>query len=233
VSDAPALGIIVFAYDEAENVAPVLRELCDWLDRNEPDHEIVFVDDGSRDATSDNARRVLAGRRAQVLRHERNRGIGAALKTGVAHCSARWVTFMPADGQIEPSAIGTLRQAAQADTPEQVDVVFSVYDHRDDGLDRKLLSAAVRLLIAAVHLVRIQSDGPYLFRRTLFDPEQLQPDTFFLNFEFPIRVAAADLPRRTVTIQCRPRRAGASKSASLRRILGVGRDLFALRARRF
>lgn len=232
VSSPPALGIIVFAYDEAENVAPVLRELCDWLDRHEPDHEIIFVDDGSRDATAETARRVLEGRRAQVLRHEVNRGIGAALKTGVRHTRARWVTFMPADGQIEPAAIGTLREAAKADTPEQVDVVFSVYDHRHDGLDRKLLSTGVRALIAAVHQVAIQSDGPYLFRRTLFDPDQLTPDTFFLNFEFPIRVASADLPRRTVTIRCRPRRAGTSKSANLRRIFGVGRDLFELRWRR-
>jgi glycosyltransferase involved in cell wall biosynthesis len=221
------LAIIVFAYDEAQNVAPVLRELCDWLDRHEPSHEIIFVDDGSRDGTADVARRILVGRTAQVIRHERNLGIGAALKTGVKHCTADWVTFMPADGQIEPAAIGTLRAAA-----DQVDVVFSVYDQRYDGFDRKLFSAGVRGLIAAVHQVRIESDGPYLFRRSLFDPEQLVPDTFFLNFEFPIRVVSADLPRRTVTIRCRPRRAGSSKSASLRRIVGVGRDLFALRWRR-
>ncbi len=224
------LAIIVFAYDESENIGPVLRELCDWLDRNEPDHEIVVVDDGSRDDTAGVARRLLTGRRAQVVRHDRNRGIGAALKTGVQHSDARWVTFMPADGQIEPAAIGTLRAAAAG--PEPVDVVFSVYDRRNDGLDRTLLSAGVRLLIAAVHQVVIASDGPYLFRRSLFDPEQLEPDTFFLNFEFPIRVVSADLPRRTVTIRCRPRRAGSSKSASLRRILGVGRDLFELRWRR-
>ncbi|MET0287626.1 MAG: glycosyltransferase family 2 protein [Polyangiales bacterium] len=226
------LAIIVFAYDEAENIGPVLRELCDWLDEHEPNHELIVVDDGSHDDTAGVARRLLQGRRAQVVRHEHNRGIGAALKTGVRHTDARWVTFLPADGQIEPSAIGTLRAAAQADTPTQVDVVFSVYDQRDDGLDRKLLSAGVRALIAAVHQVVIASDGPYLFRRTLFDPEQLVPDTFFLNFEFPIRVASAGLPRRTVTIRCRPRRAGVSKSASVRRILGVGRDLFALRWRR-
>ena len=230
--DAPDLAIVVFAYNEAENIAPVLRELCDWLDKHEPDSELIVVDDGSSDATAEQARRVLAGRRAQVLRHERNRGIGAALKTGVAASSARWLTFMPADGQIEPAAIGTLRDAARPAAGEPVDVVFSVYDHRDDGLDRKLLSFGVRALIALVHRVVVHSDGPYLFRRSLFDPEQLTPDTFFLNFEFPIRVVGADLPRRTVTIACRPRRAGVSKSASFRRILGVGRDLFALRRRR-
>ena len=227
---APDLAIVVFAYNEGENVVPVLQELCAWLDHHEPSHEVIFVDDGSRDDTAEQARRALAGRRAQVLSHPRNGGIGAALKTGVRGASANWVTFMPADGQIEPEAIATLRSAAAAG---DVDVVFSVYDDRRDGLDRKLLSLGVRALIALVHQVVMRSDGPYLFRRTLFDPEQLVPDTFFLNFEFPIRVVSAGLPHRTVTIRCRPRRAGASKSAQLSRVVGVARDLVGLRVRRF
>jgi glycosyltransferase involved in cell wall biosynthesis len=257
------LSVIVFAYNEGENVRPVLEELTAWLDRYEPDSEIIFVDDGSRDDTSDVARRVLAGRRGACLRHEQNRGIGAALKTGVAASSGRWVTFLPADGQIEPQAIASLRAAAggpegrdaktgaregglearqaelargradrPAREPNEVDVVFSVYEHRNDGLDRKLLSFGVRGLITLIHGVRLQSDGPYLFRRELFDPQQLKPDTFFLNFEFPIRVLAAGLPHRTVTIRCRPRRAGSSKSTGIKRVAGVARDLFELRVRR-
>lgn len=225
---APALSLIVFAYNEAENVAPILAELCAWLDAHIPEAEIVFVDDGSSDDTAARARTALAGRDAQVLSHPKNRGIGAALKTGVAAARGTWATFMPADGQIEPTAIGTLWQAAADGT---VDVVFSIYDDRNDGLDRKLLSLGVRTLITLVHQVRVHSDGPYLFRRSLFDPEQLEPDSFFLNFEFPIRVARARLPQRTVTIHCRARRAGVSKSRSLRQIKIVARDLLALRLR--
>ena len=78
----------------------------------------------------------------------------------------------------------------------------------------------------------MQSDGPYLFRRELFDPDLLKPDTFFLNFEFPIRVFSAQTPAAIVTIQCRPRRSGQSKSAGWRRIIGVAQDLLELRVRR-
>ena len=42
----PSLSIIVFAYNEAENVAPILRELCEWLERYEPGAKLVIVDDG-------------------------------------------------------------------------------------------------------------------------------------------------------------------------------------------
>jgi len=94
------------------------------------------------------------------------------------------------------------------------------------------LSWGVRALITVVHGVRLRSDGPYLFRRALFDPTQLPPDTFFLNFEFPIRAIAAGLRVATVTVPCRPRVAGHSKSTGIARIAGVARDLVSLRARR-
>lgn len=222
------LSIILFAFDEAENVPTVLDELVAFLRVHEPNSEIVFVDDGSRDETLEVARRALAGFPASFHRHETNRGIGAALKTGFAAARGEWVTFLPADGQIAPDAIRTLRSAR-----EGVDIVFSVYDHRDDGFYRTVLSWGVRSLIRAVHGVRMASDGPYLVRRSLFDPDQLRPDSFFLNFELPIRVLSAGLPYETVTIACRPRLAGQSKSAGLRRIVSVARDLADLRSRRF
>lgn len=83
-----------------------------------------------------------------------------------------------------------------------------------------------------VHGVRMRSDGPYLFRHALFDPDQLVPDTFFLNFEFPIRMLSAGVPAAVVTIECRPRRSGLSKSTGLKRIYGVMQDLLELRVRR-
>jgi glycosyltransferase involved in cell wall biosynthesis len=223
------LSIVVFAYNEADNVGPVLQELRAWLEVHEPHAEVVFVDDGSSDATSAEAARALAGMQHRLERHDRNRGIGAALKTGVAGAQGAWVTFLPADGQIAPGAIGTLRAAAAGG---DVDVVFSVYADRNDGLDRKLMSLGVRALVLGVHGVRLRCEGPYLFRRALFIPAQLPSDSFFLNFEFPIRVLAARRPTRVVTIECRPRRSGASKSARAGVVLRVARELLLFRLRR-
>jgi dolichol-phosphate mannosyltransferase len=224
----PDLTVVVFAFNEEANIAPVLAELEQWLVANEPSFEIVFVDDGSIDGTGDAAARALRSVPHRIVRHDVNRGIGAALKSGVRSARGTWVTFLPADGQIAPAAIGALRKAAD---DRGASVVFSVYETRDDGVHRKLLSAGVRALIFLVHGVRMRSDGPYLFRRGLFDPAQLAPNTFFLNFEFPIRILAARIPSTTVTISCRPRRSGQSKSTGLDRIWGVARDLVGLRVR--
>ena len=88
-----------------------------------------------------------------------------------------------------------------------------------------VLSAGVRGLIRAVHGVTMRSDGPYLFRRSLFSPRELVPDSFFLNFEFPIRAMQRRVRSSVVTIECVPRRAGQSKSAGWRTVYRVGRDL--------
>ena len=226
-TDPPQLSVIVFAFNEAENIPAVLAELRAWLLANVPDSEVVFVDDGSSDGTAEAAAKALHGFPHRVVTHAKNSGIGAALKTGVRASRGEWVTFLPADGQIAPDAIATLMAARRDDT----EVVFSVYADRNDGLHRKVLSWGVRTLIRTIHGVPMRSDGPYLFRRVLFDPEQLTPDSFFLNFEFPLRVVRAQLPFETVTISCRPRLAGQSKSAKLSQVTKVGRELLELRVR--
>ncbi|MGB0680197.1 MAG: glycosyltransferase family 2 protein [Polyangiales bacterium] len=225
----PALSVVVFAHNEAENIPSVLGQLAQWLQQQPFASEVIFVDDGSSDDSSACAHKALAPVPARFVRHRQRRGIGAALKSGVRHARAPWVTFLPADGQIAPSALATLRAAALDD---DVELVCSVYRGRDDGWHRKILSGGVRLLITLTQGIVLDSDGPYLFRRCLFDPAQLPPDSFFLNFEFPIRVRQAGLRCRTVTIDCHPRRAGRSKSARLSVVAKVAWELVALRLRR-
>ncbi len=223
----PELSIVVLAFDEEDNIGPVLGELFDWLDQRGIEAEVVVVDDGSRDDTATRAADALHGRAGRVVSHGRNLGMGAGLKSGTRAALGTWVTFLPADGQVPPEAVGTLMSVR-----EDADVVLSVYEDRDDGPLRTLLSGGVRALITALHGVRLRSEGPYLFRRTLFVEEELPPDTFFLNFEFPLRVLGAGLRTHTVVVPCRARLSGHSKTANARRAWGVARDLVDLRRRR-
>ncbi len=223
-----ALSVVVMAFDEEENVGPVLRELTGWLRRYEPEAEVIFVDDGSRDGTAARAAEALDGVRHRLVRHERNRGMGAALKSGVREARGTWVTFLPADGQVPPEAVGALRAEQRR---SGADLVLGVYGRRDDGLLRSVLSAGLRALVTLAYGSRLRIEGPYLFRRSLFDAERLVPDTFFLNFEFPLRARAAGLRLSEATVPCRLRRSGRSKVARPGRILRVAADLGALRVR--
>lgn len=99
--------ILIPAYNAAATLRPVVEEcLLHGL-------PLVVVDDGSRDATV----AVLEGLDVTVLRHDRNRGKGAALRTGFDWALADGYTgviTLDADGQHDPSAIPRLAAAAAA-----------------------------------------------------------------------------------------------------------------------
>jgi len=87
------LSVVVPAYDEAARVAPGLRRAAEYLRGRGLAHELLVVDDGSRDATAE----VAAAAGARVLRHDRNRGKGAAVRTGVLASAGAMVLLSDAD----------------------------------------------------------------------------------------------------------------------------------------
>ena len=63
---APPLSLIVLAYDEEENIGPVLQELHAWIDAHAPGAEVLVVDDGSRDGTAEAAPPAAPSRAARA-----------------------------------------------------------------------------------------------------------------------------------------------------------------------
>jgi len=78
---APALSVVIPAYDEALRLPATLARVREHLAARGVSHEIVVVDDGSSDATADVAR--AEGDLVRVLRHEPNRGKGYAVRRGM------------------------------------------------------------------------------------------------------------------------------------------------------
>jgi glycosyltransferase involved in cell wall biosynthesis len=99
-----ARGVIVIP---SFNEAPRLPALLERISVEQPELELVVVDDGSRDATAE----VAARAGATVLRHPFNLGYGAGLQTGYKYAVAKHAPFvvqMDADGQHDPRDIGRL-----------------------------------------------------------------------------------------------------------------------------
>lgn len=87
------LSVVIPAYNEAARVAPGLLRADAYLRARGMSHELLVVDDGSRDATAE----VAAAAGARVLRHDRNRGKGAAVRTGVLASGGARVLLSDAD----------------------------------------------------------------------------------------------------------------------------------------
>ncbi len=93
------LSIVIPAYNEAGAIRPTLEELASTMASSGIEHEIVVVDDGSTDGTSEQVRQLVEELPAvRLLVHERNRGYGASLKSGINSALADVVAITDADG---------------------------------------------------------------------------------------------------------------------------------------
>jgi dolichol-phosphate mannosyltransferase len=110
---APELSVVIPVCNEEANVLPLAREIAAAL-AGRP-FEILFVDDGSTDAT---ATQVLEARReipsVRLLRHSRRSGQSAAVHSGVRHARAEWIATLDGDGQNDPADIPALVAAGVA-----------------------------------------------------------------------------------------------------------------------
>jgi glycosyltransferase involved in cell wall biosynthesis len=96
------LSVVLPAFNEEARVERVVRDCVAYLTDRMPDHELLIVNDGSRDRTGEILDRLVTEfPHLRPLHHPQNRGYGAALRTGFDAATKRFVFFMDADGQFD------------------------------------------------------------------------------------------------------------------------------------
>ena len=132
----PDLGLVIPAYNEAENLPVLLEELEQALDSAGYSYEILFVDDGSTDGTAQLIRDRAStdcGVRGLIL--TRNFGHQAAISVGLAHVRGRVVGIMDADLQDRPADLLLLYGQLLATS---ADVAYAVRRSRQEGAFKRL-----------------------------------------------------------------------------------------------
>jgi dolichol-phosphate mannosyltransferase len=109
----PAISVVVPVRNETGNVAPLIAEIAAALQGRA--FEIVYVNDGSQDATEDELRGLMAQRPwLRQIRHVQSCGQSAAVRTGVTAARAPVVVTLDGDGQNDPAFIPALIAALEA-----------------------------------------------------------------------------------------------------------------------
>ena len=164
------LSVVIPVKNEAESIAPLVGEICAALD-GLVEYEILFVDDGSSDATVGELSRLAAETpQLRLLRHWRNCGQSAAIRTGVRAARATWIATLDGDGQNDPADIPAMwRLARQA--PEKPPLMIAGYRRkRKDTWSKRWgsrIANAVRGRLLADHTPDAGC-GLKLFPRALF-----------------------------------------------------------------
>jgi glycosyltransferase involved in cell wall biosynthesis len=104
VIEGKSVAVVVPAFEEEQLIEATLAGIPAFVDR------VYVVDDASRDGTAERAR-ARADRRVEVIRHERNRGVGGAIVTGYKRAREERVdvtAVMAADNQMDPADLESL-----------------------------------------------------------------------------------------------------------------------------
>ncbi len=216
---APAgLSLVVPAFNEASNLRATVAEADAALAAAFPSHEIVLVDDGSADDTPAICRELAAKYpHLRVVRFARNRGYGAALRTGFETAKLPLVAFTDADGQFDLAELGLLASYLGHESTAQI---ACGYRHRRrDPLKRRVLSRGYNLLVRALLNTRVRDCDCALkvFRRAAVLKLLPKSRGFFVNAEMLSRAAKLGLAVIESPVTHKPRRAGAS-TVSMREV---------------
>ncbi len=150
------LSIVVPILNEADNLEPLHEEICQAVS-GRYSIEIVFIDDGSSDNTSDVLSKILQkDPRVRIIRFRRNFGQTAALSAGFEHARGRIIIPLDADGQNDPADIPRLIEKLN----EGYDIVSGWRRKRHDTfLTRKLPSLVANWLTARITGIKLHDFG--------------------------------------------------------------------------
>lgn len=216
---APTVSLILPCYNEKNGIAGTLDQLQESLKAMQP-YDLIVVDDGSTDGTAETLRQAVQKHPSiRVITHKRNRGYGAALKTGIRQSASELIVITDADGTYPNQRIPEL-VAACAD----VDMVVGA--RTADDVTYPLIRKIPKVFLKAYASWIARQDIPDLnsgmrvFRRNVVERFlNILPDGFSFTTTITLAMLTNSFIVRYVPIGYSPR-IGKSKIKPIRDTLG-------------
>ncbi len=150
----PYLSVVVCVFNEEKNIAPLVEKIENAL--ADLDYEIVYVDDGSRDGTLAELKKIQHPR-LRIVEFRRNYGQSAALAAGIQHAEGEWIVALDGDLQNDPADIPAMLARAEC---EHLDLLAGIRQKRQDGIFlRKIPSRMANWLIRRASGVHFHDYG--------------------------------------------------------------------------
>ena len=163
------LSLIVPCYNEADNVAAFQDAVIAAFSGCGYDYEIVFIDDGSKDATLHNLKKLYAAQKCpvRVVSFSRNFGKEAGLYAGLQHAKGEYLCLIDADLQQQPEIVRNMVKIL--DEKENIDVVAAYQDRRGEGKVLSFFKKSFYAIINKLSKVQLQPNASDFrcFRRSV------------------------------------------------------------------
>ena len=165
------LSLVVPCYNEAENVAAFQDAVITAFSGCGYDYEIIFVNDGSRDATLHNLKKLHSAQKCpvKVISFSRNFGKESGLYAGLQHSSGDYIALIDADLQQRPEIVREM--VSILDAEPDTDVVAAYQDRRGEGKLLSFFKKSFYRIINMLSSVNLQPDASDFrtFRRSVRD----------------------------------------------------------------
>lgn len=165
------LSLVVPCYNEAENVAPFQEAVIQAFQGCGYDFELVFINDGSRDATLHNLKKLYSAQKCpvKVVSFSRNFGKEAGIYAGLQYAEGSYIALIDADLQQRPEIVRDMVKIL--DEQPEYDVVAAYQDRRGEGKVLSFFKESFYWMINKLSDVTLQPDASDFrtFRRSVRD----------------------------------------------------------------
>lgn len=205
----PSVSVVIPAFNEEKNIDDVLVRTYKAMESCSLPYEIILVDDGSRDRTSELAYR----HKVIVVQNERNEGKGVALKRGFVHAQGDIVVTMDADGSHDPEDIPRLILPILKGASVVLGTRFDTKDGKESTkrlhvLGNDLINLTI-LLVTGKRITDSQT-GLRAFRRSILEQIEITSNGYQVESELTVKALRNGNIVEEVPIKIRKRMNGYS-----------------------
>jgi glycosyltransferase involved in cell wall biosynthesis len=226
---AKPAGLSIFfpAYNDSGTIASMVIRAVQAASQLTPDYEVIVVDDGSSDATAAVADELASKYpHVRVIHHDRNRGYGGALQTGIRSATKELIFYTDGDAQYDPAELALLWRSLTADA----DIVNGYKISRSDPLHRIIIGRLYHHIVAVMFGLKMRDvDCDFrLMRRSMFERIDLEKTSGVICLEMMKKVQDAGFRMVEVPVHHFHRAYGKSQFFNFRRIVKTGVDVMRL-----
>jgi dolichol-phosphate mannosyltransferase len=204
-----SLSLVIPAWNEEQTIGLAIQQASVSLSGLATEYEIIVVDDGSSDRTAEITRCAEATNpHVRIVQHPRNRGYGAALRTGFQAAKLDLVAFTDADCQFDLSNLRYMLSLTR-----EYDLICGYRIDRQDTMRRRFYSWGYNTLVTLLlgSSVRDHDCALKIFHRNQLPAILPEAANYFANAEMLAKARLQGLSVVEVGVRHRPRAAGKSK----------------------
>lgn len=223
-----SLSIFFPAYNEEGNITTTIIDARNAAQQVSREYEIIVVNDGSTDRTVEVVKELQRlDNRIRLISHKKNKGYGAAVKTGLAACKKEWIFFTDSDGQFHYDEL-----ARFVESTENGDMII--------GYRRKRMDPFHRVFVAQVLLkiwnfllfgltIRDVDCAYKLFKKEVRDSIKLETESAITVTELLVKAKALGYRIVQLPVTHYARKFGEQTGGNWRVIAKAAKESFQLR----